>query len=159
MLQDLSLLRLLRLLDEGSVQTSSRLALREIIDGTDRAPEARTRVIIATVLAIVLGVLPVLWKIIREFNRLVAYRRRWTEVRCQGYELGWLSAKSAPGFSGWGEKRLKEFIVKSGLSSTLEPSDSGTGRPRRRRQATQEEWNSEERANLEVDVRSLFSVG
>jgi calcium permeable stress-gated cation channel len=162
-LQDLSLLRLLHLLDEGSVQTTSTLVLREIVNGTDKASTARTRVIIATVLAIVLGVLPVLWKIVREFNRLVAYRERWTDVHCQGYELGWISAYSAPGFVGWGEKRLKDFIVKTGLSSSLEPNDNGAGtgnaRSRRRRQATQDEWNNEEQGNLEVDVRSLFSIG
>lgn len=162
-LQDLSLLRLLRLLDEGSVQTTSTFVLREIVNGTDKAPAARTRVIIATVLAIVLGVLPVLWKIVREFNRLVAYRERWTDVHCQGYELGWLSAYSAPGFVGWGEKRLKDFIVKTGLSSSLEPNDNGAGtgngRSRRRRQPTQDEWRNEEQGNLEVDVRSLFSIG
>ncbi|KAI0686067.1 hypothetical protein BC835DRAFT_1408645 [Cytidiella melzeri] len=159
-LQDLSLLRLLRLLDNGSsAQTSSAFVLRETVDGEDRAPTARTRVIIATVLAIVLGVLPVLWKVVREFNRLVAYRERWTDVHCQGFELGWLSAESAPGFSGWGEKRVKEFIVKTGLSSTLEPNDNGNGRSRRRRRDVPEEWNNEERGNLEVDVRGLFSIG
>ncbi|KAI0347698.1 hypothetical protein BDW22DRAFT_1479635 [Trametopsis cervina] len=156
-LQDFSLLRLLRLLDNGSVQTTSTLALRELVDGTDRAPQVRTRVIIATVLAIVLGVLPVLWKVIREFNRLVAYRERWTAVRCQGIELGWLSARSTPGFAGWGEKRLKDFIVKTGLSSTLETGEGGNARTRRRRRA--QELNSEERGNLEVDVHSLFSIG
>ncbi len=157
-LQDLSLLRLLRLLDNRSIGPQETFALREIIDGTYRAPGARTRVIIATVLAIVLGVLPVLWKIIREFNRLVAYRERWTDVHCQGYELGWLSSKSAPGFSGWGEKRLKEFLVKTGLSSTLETNENGNGRTRRQRRAAQEEWNTTEQGNLEVDVRSLFSI-
>ena len=163
-LQDLSVLRLLRLLDNRSVQTqkiTATLALREIVNGTDKAPEARTRVIIATVLAIVLGVLPVLWTIIKEFNKLVAYRERWTDEHCQGYELGWLSASAAPGFSGWGEKRVKEFIVKTGLSLTLETGDNGNERnnSRRRRRAAQEAWNSTERGNLEVDIRSLFSIG
>ena len=171
-LQDLSLLRLLHLLDSGSATTTSAgvlsLAGREVVDGIDKAPEARTRVIIITVLAIILGVIPALWKITHEFNKLVAYRRRWIDVHCQGLELGWLSVRSAPGFAGLGEKRLKEFIVKTGLSSTLEPNENGSGngnngngngngRSRRRRRA--QDWNSEERANLEVDIRSLFTIG
>lgn len=163
LLQDLSLLRLLRLLDNESITTTSAFILpfsaREIVDGGDKAPEARTRLIIATVLAIVLGVLPILWKILHEFNKLVAYRRIWTEVHCQGLELGWLSTRAAPGFLGWGEKRIKEFIVKAGLSSTLEPTENGNGNGRSRRRRRAQEWNSEERAHLEVDVRNLFSVG
>lgn len=160
-LQDISLLRLLRLLDAGSATTNTDvevlpLLTREIVDGTDRAPGARTRIIIVTVLAIVLGVIPALWSIIREFNRLVAYRRNWVDARCQGLEMGWLSARKAPGFVGWGEKRLKDFIVKTGLSASLEPNENSNARPRRRRNR---EWNSEERAQLEIDIQNLFSIG
>lgn len=158
-LQDLSLLRLLHLLDAGQVTTTSlRVALfpREIVDGTDEAPKARLRIIIATVLAIVLGVLPVLWKVLKEFNRTVAYRERWMEVRCQGFEMGWLSARRAPGFVGWGEKRLKDHLVKMGLSSCLDAADRNA-RSRRRRRA--QELNNEERSNFEIDVQSLFSIG
>ena len=156
-LQDLSLLRLLQLLDNTSVEvtTSSGLSVREVLNGHDYAPTARTRVIILTALAIVLGLLPVLWKIIREFNRLVAFRRRWIETRCQNQEMGWLSARRNPGFVGWGEKRLKTFIQKSGLSVSLEsPEGSRTRRSTRRRNL-----EAEEAANLEVDVQSLFSIG
>lgn len=157
-LQDLSLLRLLELLDDRQISTTgtSALSTRAIVDGRDLAPNTRTRVIIATVLAIVLGLLPVLWKILREFNRTVAYRERWTEVRCQGLEMGWLSARRAPGFVGWGEKRLKDYLVKIGLSSSLDISDRNA-RSRRRRRA--QELNSEERGSFEIDVQSLFSIG
>ncbi|KAI0639520.1 hypothetical protein C8Q77DRAFT_1043851 [Trametes polyzona] len=158
-LQDLSLLRLLHLLDAGQVTTTDlRVSLtpREIVDGKDEAPNTRVRIIIATVLAIVLGLLPVLWKILKEFNRTVAYRERWQEVRCQGIEMGWLSARRAPGFVGWGEKRLKDHLVKIGLSSCLDANDRNA-RSRRRRRA--QELNSEERGEFEIDVQSLFSIG
>lgn len=158
-LQDLSLLRLLHLLDAGQVTTTTlsvALFPREIVDGTDEAPKARLRIIIATVLAIVLGLLPVLWKVLKEFNRTVAYRERWMEVRCQGFEMGWLSARRAPGFVGWGEKRLKDHLVKMGLSSCLDAADRNA-RSRRRRRA--QELNNEEQSNFEIDVQSLFSIG
>ncbi|KAI8990545.1 hypothetical protein BD414DRAFT_413825 [Trametes punicea] len=156
-LQDLSLLRLLRLLDAGQVTTvdlDNRLSLspRAVVNRTD----ARVRTIIATVLAIALGLLPALWLILREFNRLVAYRERWIEVRCQGLEMGWLSARRAPGFVGWGEKRLKDYLVKIGLSSSLDLNDRNA-RSRRRRRA--QELNNEERGSYEIDIQSLFSVG
>ncbi|RDX50995.1 hypothetical protein OH76DRAFT_1507025 [Lentinus brumalis] len=158
-LQDMSLLRLLQLLDAGQISTTvnlrTLLSSREIVDGKDVAPNARIRIIIATVLAIVLGLLPVLWKILKEFNRTVAYRERWSEIRCQGLEIGWLSARHAPGFVGWGEKRLKDYLVKIGLGSNLDVNDSNT-RSRRRRRA--QELNNEEKGQLEIDVQSLFSI-
>lgn len=158
-LQDMSLLRLIRLLDDTSVNSSANanFVIREVVNGKDYASNARTRIIILTALAIVLGVLPVFWKIIREFDRLVAYRKRFMEVKCQGLEMAWLSARYTPGFVGWGEKRLKDFIVKSGLSSNLDnESRNSNGRSRRRRRT---EWSNEEKADLEVDVQSLFSIG
>lgn len=160
-LQDMSLLRLLRLVDSGSVNIQTNASApgqrREVIDGADRVPQTRTRIIILTVFAIVLGVLPALHMILREFNRLVAYRKRWLSMRCQGLEMGWISARNAPGFVGWGEKRLKDFIVKTGLSYAMETNESGTGRSRRRRR--NQDWNNEEKADLEIDVHSLFSIG
>ncbi|KAH8099276.1 hypothetical protein BXZ70DRAFT_289357 [Cristinia sonorae] len=157
-LQDLSLLRLLQLLDNISVSTSTQSALisREVIDGHDYAPAARTRVIILTVLAIVLGLLPVLWKIIREFNRLTNHRRQWLEVKCRNQEMGWLSIRYNPGFVGWGERRLKDFIQKSGLSSSLDtPEGSRSRRGARRRDRDADE----EDAQLQIDVQGLFSIG
>ncbi len=155
-LQDLSLLRLLHLLDDGSVTANSNILSREIANGIDLSPEARTRIIIITVLTIVLGVLPVLWKLIKEFNKLVGYRRHWVEVRCQGIEMGWLSARVAPGFIGWGERRLKDYIVRIGLSASLDAQDE-TRRNRRTRR--NHEWSVEARGNLEIDIQSLFSIG
>ena len=86
---------------------------------------------------------------------MVAYRERWAAVRCEGLEMGWLSAQHAPGFVGWGEKRVKDHLVKIGLSSALESPDRHA-RARRRRRAG--ESASEEKGPLEVDVQSLFSI-
>lgn len=163
-LQDISLLRLLQLLDSGNVTTVNLvtpLIAREIVNGKELSPDVRTRIIIVTALAIALGVIPVLWKLLREFNKLVAYRNRWIEVKCQGQEMGWLSARDAPGFTGWGEKRLKDFIMKAGLSASLDSTTdirNGNRGTTRRRRAVQE-WSNEEKANLEIDVQTLFSVG
>ncbi|KAJ3557112.1 hypothetical protein NM688_g1642 [Phlebia brevispora] len=154
-LQDLSLLRLLRLLDPTSISSfGAALSIREVLTSDDHA-KIRTRMIIITVFAIALGVLPALVLIIREFNKLVAYRERWLEVHCQGLEMGWLSGRAAPGFVGWGERRLKDFLVKTGLSASLDPPESANGRRRRREQ----ELLEEQRAQMEIDVRSLFSIG
>lgn len=154
-LQDLSILRLLQLLDPGHVTTTATLVS---VNGADLAPRTRTRIIIATVLAIVLGVLPALWKLLHEINLLVAYHARWLDVRCQGQDLGWLSAQRAPGFVGWGEKRLKDFVVKTGLSTSLnnEPRNN-TATSRRRRRAM--DWGEAEKGTAEVDIQKLFSIG
>lgn len=154
-LQDLSLLRLLRLLDNGSATNKTNaFRSRAIVNGKDAAPEARRRLIILTVLVLVVGLLPALWKILKEFNGMVAYRKRWIEVRCQGKDMGWLSARKAPGFVGWGEKKLKDFILKTGLSSSLERN----GDKSRRRQPDDAQLSHGEEANLEVDIQSLFSI-
>ncbi|KAL0951690.1 hypothetical protein HGRIS_008366 [Hohenbuehelia grisea] len=121
-LQDLSLLRLLRLLDDGNITTMGNLNTRNlhsrmVVDGHDYAPQARTRLIIIVVLTLVVALLPALYKILKEFNNLVAYRRTWVDERCEGVDMGWISARRAPGFAGWGEKRIKDFLVKSGLSA------------------------------------------
>ncbi|KAI1788782.1 hypothetical protein LXA43DRAFT_1023967 [Ganoderma leucocontextum] len=158
-LQDLSLLRLLHLLDAGQVTTVDLRVLlfaREIVNGNDGAPHARIRIIIATALAIVLGLLPVLWKILSEFNKIVSYRERWVAVRCQGIEMGWLPARHAPGFAGFGERRLKDYLVKIGLGSSLDSNNDRNARSRRRRRA--QELNNEEKGELEIDIQSLFSV-
>ncbi|KAF7793418.1 hypothetical protein EIP86_004530 [Pleurotus ostreatoroseus] len=156
-LQDLSLLRLLRLLDADpstGLADFTTSSVRALLTTSDRS-QIRTRMIIITVFAIVLGVLPAFVLIIREFNKLVALRERWTDVRCQGLDMGWLSARAAPGFVGWGERKFKDFLVKSGLSATLDPPENANGRRNRREQ----EWIEERRANLEIDIRSLFSIG
>ena len=160
-LQDLSLLRLLEVLDSGqnSIQDLRLfLSARAIPSGDSAVHNARIRIIIATVLAIVLGLLPVMWKLFKEFNRTVAYRERWTEVHCQGIEMGWLSAERASGFVGWGEKRLKDHLVKIGLSSSFDASDRNARARRRRRGHDRQDQTNEEKANHEVDVQSLFSI-
>jgi len=162
-LQDLSLLRILHLLPEDNPTTLSALALiSRAASGFNSAPFVRIRLIVLTILAIVLGLLPPLWLIVREFNKLVAYRERWVTDRCEGLEMGWLGARQAPGLVGWGEKRLKDFIVKTGLSSSLEINEGGNGQSqsqsRRRRRRTQG-WGESEKGKFEVDIQSLFSIG
>ncbi|KAH9835893.1 uncharacterized protein C8Q71DRAFT_870275, partial [Rhodofomes roseus] len=147
-LQDLSLIRLLHLLDDTT-------------DAFGIAPYVRIRLIILTIFAIVLTLTPALWLVMREFNKLVAYRESWVNVRCQGIEMGWLSARQAPGLVGWGEKRVKEFVAKAGLSSTLEVDNgegNGNGRRRNKRRNTTG-WNEAEKGHLDVDIQSLFSIG
>lgn len=175
-LQDLSLLRLLQLLEDGQVVTqTSPLQARAVVDGNDVSSNIRTRLIILTVFAIVLVMLPALYKIMNEFNKLVEYRRAWLEVHCENLELGWLSASKAPSFTGWGEKRIKDLIVKIGLSGSLDQNSgiapggglagigSGFRGRNRRRSANGEEndrrLNDEEKSRLEIDVCSLFSIG
>lgn len=172
-LQDLSVLRLLQLLENGDVATSGNIQARELVNGEDFSSNVRTRLIILAVFAIVLAMLPALYKILREFTRHVNYRRHWLEVRCEGMELGWLSARRAPGFVGWGEKRLKDFLVKTGLSSTLDRSGGivggnmagiGSGFRGRNQRRTRDPdevdrpLNEDEKADLEVDLRTLFSI-
>ncbi|PCH34029.1 hypothetical protein WOLCODRAFT_113020 [Wolfiporia cocos MD-104 SS10] len=156
-LQDLSLLRLLYLLPTDDT---------EIYAVFDTPPYVRIRLIILTIFAIVLALLPALWLILREFNNLVAYRERWVSMRCQNVELGWLSASQAPGFTRWGEKRLKEFLTKTGLSSYQETNDgansSGNGHgqsSRRQRQGANQDTSQAEKGSLEIDIASLFSIG
>jgi len=176
-LTDLSLLRLLRLIESGKI-TSSNISTNEPSDILSMEPRAiisnsdpyhsRIRVIVLTILVILLSVLPALIKIIREFNRVVDYRHRWLEVKCEGKDLGWLSARKAPGFAGWGEKQFKDYLVKIGLSSSLGDAakrNGGGARPRngektiRRREEERQPLNRpEETNNAEVDVQSLFSI-
>ncbi|KAI5898056.1 uncharacterized protein SCHCODRAFT_080873 [Schizophyllum commune H4-8] len=149
-LQDLSLMRLLRMLDQGDVSIKNLLVTRA--DDSDDRYNVRPRIIVLTVLVIVLALLPALWKIIKEFNALVAYRQRWLNVKCDNEELAWLSVRDAPGFIGWGEKQIKDFIIKCGLSSTL---DRRSGR----HQSEKRRWDADaENTNMEVDIKSLFSI-
>ncbi|KAL6304772.1 hypothetical protein BKA93DRAFT_732188 [Sparassis latifolia] len=152
-LQDLSLLRLLQLLDMGNV-TATGWSAYEIIHGHDAAPNARIRVIILTVFAIVLALAPALFLVVREFNKLVGNRERWINEKCEDQDMGWLSARQGPGFVGWGEKRVKDFLTKSGLSSSLETNETNNGRPNRRRRNQDEE----EKGKLEIDIQGLFSI-
>ncbi|THH13010.1 hypothetical protein EW146_g7167 [Bondarzewia mesenterica] len=157
-LQDLSLLRLLRHLDSENASSSSSLVqVRAAANETDLTWNTRVRIIILTVLLIALGLAPSLWKIIHEFNKLVAFRQRWIDVHLQGFEMGWLGAHDAPGFSGWGEKRVKGFINKAGLSSSLDNNSNGSGRNgRSRRNDSDVPLTNSEKAQLEVDIQVCF---
>ena len=162
---DLTLLRLLQLLDNRQITTtthvqlanSTQLTTRMIVDGKDLEDDARTRIIILTALLIALGLIPALWRILREFNAIANYRKRWIELKCRNSEMGWLSASKAPGFVGWGEKRLKNYLLKTGLSSKLEAAGES------RREKKERERRLMERTDFgdgpEIDVESLFSIG
>ena len=107
----------------------------EIVNGKDLKSHAHMRVIIVTILLIVVGLFPALVKILCEYSMLVVFQRKWTDIHLQGKEMGWISACDAPGFIGWGEKCLKDFILKIGLSSSLdfsaEPASTSVGQHRR----------------------------
>ncbi|CAE7207304.1 unnamed protein product [Rhizoctonia solani] len=119
-LQDLSLLRLLRMYDEGAISTSygPGLERRAIVDGSDRTPAARTRLIILTVFVIVLFAFPALFKLLREWTNVLACRRLWLE-ELHSTDVVWLRAGHAPGLQGWGEGRIKDLFVRCGLTSKL----------------------------------------
>lgn len=160
-LQEMGLTRLLKLIDSGGV-TVQNLHIKRAADGNPQ--NVRERIIVLTVLVLVLGLLPALFKIIREFNRLVAYRKRWLNVMCEGQDLGWLSVTDTPGFIGWGEGQLKEFLTRVGLSSALITPDSEEGHSRSRRRSSRRRDPSEVQPLNdveevpEVDVQSLFSI-
>jgi hypothetical protein len=167
-LSDISLIRLLRLFDNGSVSSKDLTTRASLLDANDPF-HARIRVIILTILTIVLGLLPALIGIINEFNTIVAYRRRWLDFRCQRKDLGWLSARKAPGFETWGERQFKDYLVKIGLSSTLtdtvKPKGNGhrararNGEKRTRRREEEQPLNFNDDFDAEIDVQSLFSIG
>ncbi|CAE6487932.1 unnamed protein product [Rhizoctonia solani] len=177
-LQDLSLLRLLKMYDEGSVSTTygPRLERRAIVDGNDRTPAARTRLIILTIFVIVLFAFPALFKLLHEWTNILACRRRWLE-ELHSADVVWLRADCAPGFQGWGEGRVKDLLVRCGLTSKLggENNTSRSGRStstrspgpmrglggsgddygRRIHDAEMERTHDE---GGEVDVHSVFTV-
>lgn len=120
-LQDLSLLRLLKMYDQGHVNTATnttRLVRRAIVDGDDQTPAARARLIILTVLVIVLFSIPALFKLLHEWTNVLACRRRWLDD-IHSVDIVWLRADRAPGFQGWGEGRVKDLLVRCGLTSKL----------------------------------------
>ena len=167
-LSDISLIRPLRLFDTGNATSENLLGRASLLDGDDPF-DVRIRVIVLTILTILLGLLPALIGVVGEFNALVAYRKRWLQVRCQRKDLGWLSARKAPGFATWGEKQFKNYVVKIGLSSTLSDTEkrdeSGhrararNGEKRTRRREEEQFLNLNDDIDAEVDVQSLFSIG
>jgi hypothetical protein len=147
-IQDLSLLRLLQLLEASSASTNT----------DNQLSNARLRIVILAILAVFAATLPALYKILKEINNLVAFRRRWLEVRCEGKEMGWLSSRKAPGFAGWGEQRVKDYLFKIGLSSSLGGSSRSNNRPPQLSRQTQSYCQNPQDSVLEVDVQSLFTV-
>lgn len=169
-LTNLSLLRLLRLFDTGTISTKNLVAVVRRAPGPNSDPHhARVRIIVLTVLTIVLGILPALRKILKEFNRILEYRRRWLEIKCEGKDIAWLSARNAPGYATWGEKQFKDYMVKIGLSSTLAEAarrtrNNGGFLPRngerriRRREEEEPLTGRDDRERTEIDVESIFSI-
>ncbi|KAF5323627.1 hypothetical protein D9611_005517 [Ephemerocybe angulata] len=166
-LQDLSLLRLLKLIDNGAI-TKDNVRTLSKRDLEDDEYHTRIRIIVLTAMTIILGLIPALFKIIRQFNSIVEYRKRWLAVQCQGKDLAWLSARQAPGYATLGEKQFKDYLVKIGLSSQLgdaaKRNGNGNGASRRngnRRDHQREEeqpLNNEEEMNSDVDIQTLFSI-
>lgn len=155
---DLSLLRLLQLLDDRQITTSTQFDTRAVVNGKDLSGNARTRIIILTALLIALGLIPALWKVLHEFSTIADYRKRWMKVKCANNEMGWLSASKAPGFVGWGEKRLKAYLLKTGLSSKLE-SGGESRKEKRERERRLTERTTTSGGGPEIDIESLFSIG
>ncbi|KAI9511899.1 hypothetical protein F5148DRAFT_974431 [Russula earlei] len=164
MLQDFSVLRVLQLLDNRDVVTPRNANVLEVVDGEDLKWRGRLRLIILSGLLILVGLIPAVVKILHEHGKLTAFRRKWINVYLQGREMGWISARAAPGLAGWGEKRVKDFILKTGLSSSLdfsaEHANSGTtrrGRSGRHRNPGPYMFSQED-FGMEVDISSLFTI-
>ncbi|KAG2159608.1 uncharacterized protein EDB93DRAFT_1236924 [Suillus bovinus] len=157
-IQDLSLLRLLQSLEANSTSTNTAYSVLDLFNSDDEVSKARLRIVILAILAVFAVTLPALYKILKEINYLVAFRRRWLEVRCEEKEMGWLSSGKASGFAGWGEKRVKDYLVKIGLSSSLGGSSRSNNRPQQLSRRTQSYYQNHQDSVLEVDVQSLFTV-
>ena len=173
-LQDLSLLRLLQLLKQGNINThsSGRNALqrRLTVDGKDYAHTARIRLIILIVLLLVVAVFPALIKILREFNKLLAYHRRWAAIRCDGLEMGWLSVSRAPGLKRMGEAQVKALFQKTGMTKRGSGSAPSSGRESPRRLRSDSLTNDGEEGVLtgrrrgvsegghEIDITGIFTI-
>ena len=173
--QDMSIVRLLRYLANGDrtngtlvggqLQTRRaepfQLARRAEANGPEVAANEglEARLIVLTVLVLVVAVLPALWKLLKEFTRLASYRDRWENVHCGGIEMAWLSTNDAPGFRGWGEQRIKDYLVQHGLSITLSRAGSRPGE--RVAPHTKQETDRtavENETVPEIDVQGLFTV-
>lgn len=183
-LHDLSLLRLLQLLREGNINSQPGLSSsieeglerRLTVDGKDYAHTARIRLLILTVLLLVVAVLPTLFRLLREFNRLLAYHKRWVAVKCDGLEMGWLSISRAPGLKGLGEADVKQIFERTGMTKRLgggsgagHPSGSGSDSPPPRRTHAETPSDEEDGALTgrrrrtaeggdDIDVTGVFSI-
>lgn len=176
-LQDLSLLRLLQLLKQGNINTHSpvsplhnALQRRLTVDGKDYAHTARIRLIVLTVLLLVVAVFPALIKILREFNKLLAYHRRWAAIRCDGLEMGWLSVSRAPGLKRMGEAQVKALFQRTGMMKRGSGSAPSSGRESPRGPRSDSPTNDGEEGVLtgrrrgvsegghELDITGIFTI-
>ena len=144
-LADLTILRLLKMLDKGTLETPDQHALalskrarslvhdvrrlhRRLIDerGQDLSGDAERRLITLCVIIVVIALLPALWHLWLEFSRLANYYDLWDKGRCEGVEMAYLSCGTsnrwlsgnrggAWGWRGWGEGQVKAFFRKAGL--------------------------------------------
>jgi hypothetical protein len=136
-LNDLSVLRLLRMLEAGTINTSGSTKRtlsylrKRLVDsnGKDLANNAYSRLIALCVIIIVIAILPALFKLWKEFRLLSNYYKLWDEGRCDSIEMGYLSCGSgnsrflgnrggAWGWRGWGEGKIKAFFRKAGLGGS-----------------------------------------
>ena len=162
-LSDISLIRLLRTFDNGYAASKDLIGRVSLPDG-DGPFHVRVRVIVLTILTIILGLLPALIGVLKEFNTIVAYRRRWLQFRCQRKDLGWLSARKAPEFATWGEGQFKDYLVKIGLSSTLNDAvkqkrNTDRSHARNGEKRTRRPLNLNDDIDVDIDVQTLFSIG
>jgi len=168
-LLDLSLLRLLNLLDNKEINTGSTgfviLARRAIVNGNDVKHSTQIRLIILVVLVVVIAAIPATIKLLREFTKLVNHRKLWLDFRCENIEMGWLSKRDAPGFDAWGENQLKDYLLDIGLSQGFRNSEeppngnaSGVGLSSRSNRSGRSNKLSEEKAQPGIDVQGLFTI-
>ncbi|KAH8835622.1 hypothetical protein DL96DRAFT_1454607 [Flagelloscypha sp. PMI_526] len=166
MMHDMSLLRLLRHIDANNISTTnlfvspSRSLVRRAFD--DDSQHSRTRIIVLTVLAAVLILLPAMRKIIKEFNVLVQYRKSWLQTKCANLEMGWIGVNTAPGFVGWGEQELKDFIISNGLGTSLRGGSNNRSRSRssgrKHEHSDEQSLTSHPEENTVIDIHSLYTI-
>lgn len=165
-LQDLSLLRLLNLLQSNHIMTGQRFtspSIRTIVNGKDVTSSTKLRMLILTVLVIVVAAIPAIFKLLHEFSKLINHYHLWDFYVCENTEMAWLSKRHAPGFEGWGENQLKDFLISVGLSKGFNKSDRPKGtssstnaRTRRNRSTTMS--SDEDKARLDIDIHGLFTI-
>jgi hypothetical protein len=78
-------------------------------------------------LVLIVATIPALYKLRKEFLKLLSFHARWLSTRCDNQEMVWLSLRKNPGLRGWSEARLKDFFVRGGLSVSLAAGGGGGG--------------------------------
>ncbi|KIJ45476.1 hypothetical protein M422DRAFT_59699 [Sphaerobolus stellatus SS14] len=164
-LHDLSLLRLLNLLDDKNITTTgiSSFAKRAIVDGTNLRHFTEVRLIILAVLVVAASSIPAAIKLLHEFTKLVNYRKLWIEYKCDNVEMAWLRKADTMCFDGWGENQIKDYLTDIGLSqgfrngSEANGNSSGVGM-NGRSQRSYANRVAEEKPLPEIDIQSLFTI-